>query len=96
MVLESPPLHSSVAPVAQKLSGGRKERHPDNGPGEVEDPVVIGRRLTDEHAFQHLSDRPQVASIAMTDDVGAVFAAAGNREWHIVAQDVVVTIGGLI
>lgn len=78
--------------IAQEPACRSKERHAGDGPREIENPVMQGRRINHEHPFQHLFDDLQVSRV-VTNEVRSVLAAAGDCERHVVAQDVMLALG---
>src|ERR1700729_3678757 len=61
-------------PVIEEVGGWHEEQVAWDGGGEVEDSIVVARRLADEHIREHLLDH--VRSPRIADEVGAEFAGA--------------------
>ncbi len=84
-------LHSSDAAgasgvtLSRNVAVGTKNKLPVTGLAEVEQPVVVARRLPHEHVFQHLLRDSRRAAVA--DEVRSKFAVAGTAKGHVVAQD---------
>jgi hypothetical protein len=71
--------------VIQETRRRHEKQATGDGTAEIQQPVVIARRLADEHILQHLLDPIRRARI--TDEVSAELALPDLAERHVVAHD---------
>ncbi len=69
----------------QKCFRRHKEKASRHRTAEVENPVIVARRPSNEHVLEHLLDRPGRTAVA--DEIGTKFPVRGAPKRHVIAQD---------